>query len=573
MIQAKSLSSVLDLADNPPLSFHHGLEGGDPLVLYIARVPGSRGWHHGKASCSGLAELTFGADVFLTTTRPLQKVVTAQDVQSSLYYIHADSDDDERIRRSLENRGSDTSGDPFTSPDANQPIQRSPLPKGVDIATEKQPSELPAAISNHPRPGQYRSGMAQFERKPVGSSVQPSLHDEPSRSNPPGTHVMGPRAMHKPLHSNVNPRPELPQGKENLMPRRWSEQPPVTQPTLPPRLRAPARIQDLAQGSRHNYYENAITATRIEKRIPSPDQRPYGRQSTNSANEGFSLTFIRRYGGSQWNIGKIFSLREEADLWDRKPTSRQDDLTVHISTPGYLRFCDPISPVVPVTPNLVFERRLTKVRRPSRDSSSKEKDGASTNSRKSRMSIDFRRLSTPRVEKKTDAMYSASADEREPTSIKGYGFHSPWNGRCEFSQGISGHALKCKHTAPTEGSQAATMSELRFNLPAFSNLAAASPRQRSSPEKAKNTKGISYFPHASGDGSPPRKSSDQGSDEVDDTLDHFDLSLGQERAGGGFGGKQAKLGKLIIEPDGLKMLDLLVAVNMGLWWKAYEKSA
>jgi len=56
------------------------------------------------------------------------------------------------------------------------------------------------------------------------------------------------------------------------------------------------------------------------------------------------------------------------------------------------------------------------------------------------------------------------------------------------------------------------------------------------------------------------------------SLDRLDLSLGQELAGGGFGGKQAKLGKLIIEEEGLKMLDLLVAANMALWWRAYERS-
>jgi hypothetical protein len=53
---------------------------------------------------------------------------------------------------------------------------------------------------------------------------------------------------------------------------------------------------------------------------------------------------------------------------------------------------------------------------------------------------------------------------------------------------------------------------------------------------------------------------------------NFDLSLGQERAGGGAAGKQAKMGKLIIEEEGLMMLDLLVAANLGLWWRAYEKS-
>jgi hypothetical protein len=51
----------------------------------------------------------------------------------------------------------------------------------------------------------------------------------------------------------------------------------------------------------------------------------------------------------------------------------------------------------------------------------------------------------------------------------------------------------------------------------------------------------------------------------------LDLSLGQERAGGGFGGKQAKLGKLIVHPDGVAMLDLLVAANIGLWWRAWER--
>ena len=43
MIQAKSLSAVVNLADNPPLTPQVSLETSDPLTLYIARVPGSRG--------------------------------------------------------------------------------------------------------------------------------------------------------------------------------------------------------------------------------------------------------------------------------------------------------------------------------------------------------------------------------------------------------------------------------------------------------------------------------------------------------------------------------------------------
>lgn len=54
--------------------------------------------------------------------------------------------------------------------------------------------------------------------------------------------------------------------------------------------------------------------------------------------------------------------------------------------------------------------------------------------------------------------------------------------------------------------------------------------------------------------------------------DPFDLSLGQEKAGGGNRGKRAKLGKLIINNEGLKMLDLVVAANMGVWWSVWNPS-
>jgi hypothetical protein len=51
----------------------------------------------------------------------------------------------------------------------------------------------------------------------------------------------------------------------------------------------------------------------------------------------------------------------------------------------------------------------------------------------------------------------------------------------------------------------------------------------------------------------------------------MDLSLARERAGGGMRGTSAKLGKLIIEDEGLKMLDLVVAACMGVWWGFYDQ--
>jgi len=51
--------------------------------------------------------------------------------------------------------------------------------------------------------------------------------------------------------------------------------------------------------------------------------------------------------------------------------------------------------------------------------------------------------------------------------------------------------------------------------------------------------------------------------------DGMNLDLAREKAGGGFKGHSAKLGKLIIDDEGLKMCDLVVAACMGVWWQHY----
>ena len=53
--------------------------------------------------------------------------------------------------------------------------------------------------------------------------------------------------------------------------------------------------------------------------------------------------------------------------------------------------------------------------------------------------------------------------------------------------------------------------------------------------------------------------------------ERLDLTIGREKAGGGNRGKRAKLGKLIIHDEGFKMLDLVVAANMGVWWSVFDQ--
>jgi hypothetical protein len=63
---------------------------------------------------------------------------------------------------------------------------------------------------------------------------------------------------------------------------------------------------------------------------------------------------------------------------------------------------------------------------------------------------------------------------------------------------------------------------------------------------------------------------DDDNDGYSDNEPRLDLSIGQENAGGGNRGKRVKLGKLIIYDEGFKMLDLIVAANMGVWWSVWE---
>ncbi|KAL8785745.1 MAG: hypothetical protein Q9213_003212 [Squamulea squamosa] len=558
MIQAKSLSGVIDLADNPPASPHTDLDTSDPLVLYIAKVPGNR-------------------DVFLTTTRPLQKVVTAQDIQSSLYYIHVDSQDDERLRETTGNNGSMTDESLIT-------LQEDPIDHPPGSTSESLPSTDPydalkghpkSSLSAFPNPQGSSPVLSQptiIARKPVGQGVQPTSPAVHSRLEPSGAQIIGPRAMHPRLHSVDTPGLRPAHGKENLMPRRWSEQPPVMQSSTALKLAAPGHTAASTRDPTP-MYGNIAKSRNLDQGATSHPYHDGRRPSSQHADEGLSLTVIRRYDGSQWNVGKVFNGSRSKAHENSYAPSQPADVAIHINTPGYEKYHS-FSPMEGSGGSQVFERRLLKPRRRSGDKYMIENNLSATNHRTPKMSIDFRKLSRPHVDGPDDRKeYAKQSPEGRSPSVKGYSFYSPWNGTCEFSSGVTGHALKCKHTAPERGSQAVTVSELRFNLPTSTGRGTSSLNVPRSPERPRSSKRNSLF--FSKRGSESTLSETSGLDRTNDNDEYepFDLSLGQEHAGGGFGGKQAKLGKLIIEPEGLKMLDLVVAANMGLWWKVYDKFA
>ncbi|OAX78015.1 hypothetical protein ACJ72_07680, partial [Emergomyces africanus] len=120
----------------------------------------------------------------------------------------------------------------------------------------------------------------------------------------------------------------------------------------------------------------------------------------------------------------------------------------------------------------------------------------------------------------------------------------------------------------------ATAAELRFNLPIFSTHHKNhhhhhhhhhhhSNSQGHNPGHHQYEKNGSHNTHAHFTKAKLRS-------QAEELAGRLDLSLGRERAGGGTFGKSAKLGKLIVEDEGLKMLDLVVAACMGVWWGVYD---
>jgi hypothetical protein len=203
-----------------------------------------------------------------------------------------------------------------------------------------------------------------------------------------------------------------------------------------------------------------------------------------------------------------------------------------------------------------------------------------------------------------------------------YTFLSPWNGTCTFSTSVNGRSLKCKHMIPTPShpgngtktnpeAAAVTVAEIRFNTPfqaghlhhppnaahispfTLSQTSSDSPGQSSSSQpNGHKRNSLAHFlnpntytrpragtspsslpsGHAQGHKhkhtrNPSSSSTSSATDDPDP--DRLDLSLAREPAGGGMRGKSAKLGKLIVEDEGIKMLDLVVAACMAVWWRGY----
>jgi hypothetical protein len=311
-----------------------------------------------------------------------------------------------------------------------------------------------------------------------------------------------------------------------------------------------------------------------EKEVESPEKA--------SGESLTKITLIRRdpSSGLQWNVGTISVESRRHSLALLGPVE------ITLTSPGYGRFAR--SQKGPETPSsaspshnsakkdLFFKRRVGFRPLPEEHRSSLQHVRANSG--------DFLSDITNTSAKKARQVYS---------------FTSPWQGICTFSNGVDGKSLKCRHSIPghtsSESGAGVGTAELRFNLPwsvlrprdanrtdastegdklPISQLLEkpAKPREqwRRSVQTFKPKAWVSR-PHSTTitEGQRPKIQLREAETEEESRIS---LKLGREKAGGGFKGHSAKLGKLIIEDEGLKMCDLTVAACMGVWWQHYMES-
>lgn len=521
------------------------------------------------------------SDIILSPFKPQIKNVTAEDVASSLYYVH------------LELPGQDlqTEAAPRSSEDATsvQAIPRKPV---SDAARPLTPDSLHNESNLQP-PSQP---PAQFPARQRGSSL--GARDESLPPAPP------------PAQNGMLPPPRL----QTSMPARKPVGPrPMTEVTPPTPLtpdvdRSPVPPSGPALQERPaaiDQFKDHATAQE-PRRSPSPEK--HSRRGS-LAGSPFTLTLIRRdpSSGSQWNIGRVSSRQLEPPEADAEqsgiqpfsvppvaPAASSPPINIEIETSGYAKFrraaprrsgemsLEAVMAAVaedhaPRNEIGVFSRQVVMGYSKTWTSNVKEKLRRMEQVGRARINRD-RSDSTVSVD---SAMSSSPPNDLQGMKPRGYTFTSPWDGKCEFRTGTTGRSVQCRHTlydgeaaiynplvadqgsaAPKSGSK--TVSELRFNLP-MSEVAG---------EQARNAKdqwrgNFSKLLKPNGDSDPDADTYGYGSDGA---VSPFEINVGSERAGGGNRGSRAKLGKLIVYEDGLKMLDLVVAANIGVWWGAWERT-
>jgi hypothetical protein len=526
--------------------------------------------------------------------KPRLKNVTAEDVLNCLYYFHVDTPSDIFLMGDMQ--VSETSE--LIPKQSTTSITRKPLREGSVPEVSTVLSQLPE---------RDQKAETTLSRAPSGALRFQT--------------VSKPFLPRRPLPEVLNEKPPLPQRpspdvhnipqKRPLGPRPYLSQPEIEMRPLPGNENIPIR-SDMEQSTLvADVFINDPRAQEYNSSESMNDVKTAGNSSfcsrvDQATNEkSFSITLIRRdpTSGAQWNIGKISnqSILENQRLLSAAssmPNRPYSSISVQLTTLGYGQFRAPsvtqnigdggtngIQSQGPQDTQYSFDRQVRMVWSKSWERKYKQHGRASSDQTGAWKAAGMRgSYDIPSGQSRSEDRESGGIDLIEH-AVHGSGFLSPWNGRCEFSTNTSGRSLKCKHTlnhpatisnlTASFSGVSVDVSELRFNLPSSS---ATDVSKSILPQRRPASSYTSKYPSNDNNALPrPPATSyaalypSDNDDEDDQPDDVLDLSLGREKAGGGIRGKRAKLGKLIVHDEGLKMLDLVVAANMGIWWTVWER--
>lgn len=509
-------------------------------------------------------------------------------MDSSLYYLHLDLPSDRflvqnimqedfeqekvapaPLKPSVARKPLNSSSRPGSGAENGHPIHRIQGSQGVGPPV----SEMPMGM---------RAAAPIIQQVPSDSvSLLPKTYS-PAQRRP-----LGPRPLVSGQEHNRMLQPGL-KGAEN---QRHGQNGSPAASAVTSHLRIPARPDPKDFG----FIPESATGNTTHNLVPSGDSSNPGDVADPQI---YSITLIRRdpQSGAQWNVGRITCPPHPSS--NISNSTQQDALVgLQIATPGYAGLHlppltndieDSRTSVTRPIPQFGFDRQVF--------ANGPNKLGHSFKHRKQK-SLNSAHIQTeiPVVtESEITPKELLSQNKTRRLCKNGYRFLSPWNGRCEFTTGNRGRSLKCNHmlsdttlaNAPGFANSTSTkmVSELRFNLPS-ADLINPSDLNQTSRESQRPQSTFSHTDNAlSSEPSsgtplpnldptsyaamyPSDEEEDNSGDSSDDRLG---LSLGREKAGGGVRGKRTKLGKLIVHDEGMKMLDLVVAANMGIWWHTWQ---
>lgn len=354
------------------------------------------------------------SDVFLSPMKPREKVVTAQDIQSSLYFVHVTQPEDVNLVDPPEFRDPETSDRSLLASNAAPLVQRKAVPGATPAAPMRKP--VPgtlAPIDNYSNEqninaGRYshRSGMLAPEFNSPRRSFDATQYQQESN-----------RPLPAPRRRSENPPREVPSltliRRDPASGAQWNvariEDPPILEissstlkdPNNRKRIGAPMYIEIFNPG--YSKFLNSETSEKpplITRDSGYSVHLPREGQSETSASQGSRRapsdnTFRRRiWLEGSGHLGNSFGHRKNNsyDYNNARPSSKG-----------------------------------SYTERPSMDV---------------RPSMDLRSLPPPSFLTHEDQAYGSIQVSDRQTSFRGYVFTSPWNGRCEFATGVGGGSLK-----------------------------------------------------------------------------------------------------------------------------------